>query len=113
MAASQVYMVDRLSSLLPDMVASQWDTAALQARVVTAVHSRHQLLNGASLPLKDLGKVALVATKAKSSSEFTGSLTSFDYVLGGGVWSGAGFRLLVSSSLRFNSVLTQLNQFIG
>lgn len=65
MVASQAVTEDHPNSPLPVMAASQWDTLAPQARVVTVVHSRRLPLNGASLLLKGLGKPALVATKAK------------------------------------------------
>lgn len=68
MVASQADTEDHLSSLLPVMAVSQWDTLDLQAQVATVVHSRLRPLNGASPLLKGLGKLALVATKAKFGS---------------------------------------------
>lgn len=76
MAVSQAAMADHLNSPQQGTEDSRWDTPALQARVVTAVHSRHRLLSGASPPLKGSDKLALVATKARSGPESTGPLTS-------------------------------------
>lgn len=70
MVASQAATEDLLNSLLPGMEASQWDTVAHQAQVVTVVHSRHRPLNGVSPLPKGLDKQALVATKASSGPEF-------------------------------------------
>lgn len=64
--ASQAATEDPLNSPLPGMEVNKWDTLALPARVVTAVHSRRRPLSGASPLLKGSGKPALVATKASS-----------------------------------------------
>ena len=63
MAVNKAAMGAHLNSLQPHMEVSQWDMAVLQVLADMAVHSRHLLLNGVSLRLKDLRKVDSVATK--------------------------------------------------
>jgi hypothetical protein len=63
MAVNKAAMGAHLNSLQPHMEVSQWDMAVLQVLADMAVPSRHLLLNGVSLRLKDLRKVDSVATK--------------------------------------------------
>lgn len=68
MVASQVATEDHLNSPLPATEASQWDMLDPQAPVVTAVHSRRLLLNGANPLRRASDKLALVATRVKLES---------------------------------------------